>query len=302
MKKFLCYDTNDAASGKISVDSRGMLKPNSTVPSGSTPYQQLVTDGTGTAKWEDRLAYTAIGYGEIVPEQTYSFSPSGPFYAASFEGVTLMDGETYSVKFDGQLYDCVWQYNERLQQNVFGNFSWMGLEDTGEPFFGMSGNNGELVIGTTDTSSEHTLSISGKAETINKIPEKYLPVASSGHYGVVDRDSIVVPYEFAESVEKNVMENALKEVQLAKAMVRWGTRIIREAAFLVNGGIVVRFDDDPNNQYEYKPKNGTYNISKYESIRYPKTFTLQSSTSGSSKKFKITVDDSGAITATAVTS
>ena len=31
MKKFLCYDTNDAASGKINVDSRGILKPNSGV-------------------------------------------------------------------------------------------------------------------------------------------------------------------------------------------------------------------------------------------------------------------------------
>ena len=52
MKKFLCYDTNDAASGKINVDNRGMLKPNSTVPStNGTPYQQLVTDGDGTAKW-----------------------------------------------------------------------------------------------------------------------------------------------------------------------------------------------------------------------------------------------------------
>ena len=57
MKKFLCYDTNDAASGKINVDNRGMLKPNSTVPSGSAPYQQLVTDGNGNATWEDRLAY-----------------------------------------------------------------------------------------------------------------------------------------------------------------------------------------------------------------------------------------------------
>ena len=27
MKKFLCYDTNDAASGKINVDNRGILKP-----------------------------------------------------------------------------------------------------------------------------------------------------------------------------------------------------------------------------------------------------------------------------------
>ena len=58
MKKFLCYDTNDAASGKINVGVNGILKPNSTVPSSSgTPYQQLVTDGEGGVKWEDRLAY-----------------------------------------------------------------------------------------------------------------------------------------------------------------------------------------------------------------------------------------------------
>ena len=58
MKKFLCYDTNDAASGKINVSTNGMLKPNSTVPStNGTAYQQLVTDGDGSVKWEDRLAY-----------------------------------------------------------------------------------------------------------------------------------------------------------------------------------------------------------------------------------------------------
>ena len=58
MKKFLCYDTNDVASGKIDVDSRGVLKSaGSSVPSGGAPYQQLVTDGTGNVKWEDRLAY-----------------------------------------------------------------------------------------------------------------------------------------------------------------------------------------------------------------------------------------------------
>lgn len=58
MKKFLCYDTEQAASGKINVDNRGMLKPNSTVPStNGASYQQLVTDGDGNVKWEDRLAY-----------------------------------------------------------------------------------------------------------------------------------------------------------------------------------------------------------------------------------------------------
>ena len=58
MKKFLCYDTNDAASGKINVGASGVLKPNSTVPStNGSSYQQLVTDSDGNAKWEDRLAY-----------------------------------------------------------------------------------------------------------------------------------------------------------------------------------------------------------------------------------------------------
>ena len=58
MKKFLCYDTNDAASGRVNVSANGVLKPNATVPStNGTPYQYLVTDGEGNAKWEDRLAY-----------------------------------------------------------------------------------------------------------------------------------------------------------------------------------------------------------------------------------------------------
>ena len=59
MKKFLCYDTNDAASGKIGINSNGVLSPNATVPStNGEPYQQLVTDGEGNVKWEDRLAYS----------------------------------------------------------------------------------------------------------------------------------------------------------------------------------------------------------------------------------------------------
>ena len=58
MKRFLCYDTNDAASGKINVSANGVFSPNATVPStNGTAYQQLVTDGKGGVKWEDRLAY-----------------------------------------------------------------------------------------------------------------------------------------------------------------------------------------------------------------------------------------------------
>ena len=58
MKKFLCYDTNDAASGKINVSPNGVLRPNSTVPvTNGSANQYLVTDSNGNMKWEDRLAY-----------------------------------------------------------------------------------------------------------------------------------------------------------------------------------------------------------------------------------------------------
>ena len=33
------------------------LSKGSDLPTGDTPYQQLVTDGVGNTKWEDRLAY-----------------------------------------------------------------------------------------------------------------------------------------------------------------------------------------------------------------------------------------------------
>ena len=58
MRKFLCYDTEQATRGEINVDNRGMLRSNSTVPStnGST-NQHLVTDSNGNMKWEYRLAY-----------------------------------------------------------------------------------------------------------------------------------------------------------------------------------------------------------------------------------------------------
>ena len=75
MKKFLCYDTNDAASGKINVSTNGVLKPNSTVPStNGASYQQLVTDGSGNTKWEDRLFYTGDPMEtEIIPAMAFVF-------------------------------------------------------------------------------------------------------------------------------------------------------------------------------------------------------------------------------------
>ena len=46
---------------------------------------------------------------------------------------------------------------------------------------------------------------------------------------------------------------------------------------------------------------GTYDGSEALTVEIPETFILHSSTAGSTKKFKITVDDSGTLSATEVT-
>ena len=94
MKKFLCYDTNDAASGKINVDNRGMLKPNSTVPStNGAANQYLVTDEDGKVKWEDRLAYEVTGWKDF----TISLG-----MGTEITGFTMPPvGDTVTVKVNG---------------------------------------------------------------------------------------------------------------------------------------------------------------------------------------------------------
>ena len=46
---------------------------------------------------------------------------------------------------------------------------------------------------------------------------------------------------------------------------------------------------------------GTYDGSEALTVEIPETFILHSSTAGSTKKFKITVDDAGTLSATEVT-
>ena len=96
MKKFLCYDTNDAASGKINVSVNGVLKPNSTVPStNGAANQYLVTDDKGEVRWEDRLTYEYTGWKDFVLD-------SSTTAGIEITGFTMpLVGDTVTVKVDG---------------------------------------------------------------------------------------------------------------------------------------------------------------------------------------------------------
>ena len=181
MKKFLCYDTNDAASGKINVDNRGMLKPNSTVPSGSTPYQQLVTDGNGNTQWEDRLAYVVTEEQAIFSREDIAFTEGNGRYGAGPLDMpeTISVGEKVRVDFDGETYDCI-AYNDPLDLDhtvYIGNGFIIGMpNDTGEPFVIQNPTGPtEIVIVTNLTNPSHTVSITKVVETVHTIPQKFLP-------------------------------------------------------------------------------------------------------------------------------
>ena len=145
------------------------------LPTGGAPYQQLVTDGDGNAKWENRLAYeTEPVVTEIVPEETVAFSDSdfgkSAMWPPTFNPVA---GSIYIVRIDGAEYTC--QCVEAEGHFAFGNFSITGAgDDTGEPFFAFN-NFGPWAFVSSDSASEHTISISWMQVSISKIDEKYLP-------------------------------------------------------------------------------------------------------------------------------
>ena len=174
MKKFLCYDTNDAASGKINVSSNGVLSPNATVPStNGASYQQLVTDGDGNTKWEDRLAYesdpvlttlieelTVVGgEGQVEDERTVDV-----FYK------DLRVGTITHIVYDGVSYECeVKAYGDN---KYIGNIGIAGADNTGEPFV-ILWESGIMIVAADD--GEHNISVSYEKRDVHKIDEKYLP-------------------------------------------------------------------------------------------------------------------------------
>ena len=206
MKRFLCYDTNDAASGKIGVNSNGVLSPNATVPStNGASYQQLVTDSSGDTKWEDRLAYKGVALTEKIVQTSVAFStvsagdgniesqksiPLDYFNMTVPELVLTLDGVEYRLKqYDGNV-PC---YGNPYLVDIDGRGS-----DTGEPVCVYMDYNIEsfatsCIIYTTLPGNSHDVAISVYDEVVKKIGEEYMPD---------DMDSIILKSSTSSSTKK----------------------------------------------------------------------------------------------------
>lgn len=182
MRKFLCYDTNDAASGKIGVNSNGVLSPNATVPStNGAPYQQLVTDGDGGVKWEDRLVYDNK---TVLVEQTkitnagresiidLSLLANGSFVTVNIDGteynVTLEEGGEYMLGTGTS--NCYYHIGHSGGINISSKTTFA----SGYPFFVVIDEDGACMVlfDGESVGTEHTFGV--YAGEIKQIDPKYI--------------------------------------------------------------------------------------------------------------------------------
>ena len=184
MKKFLCYDTNDAASGKINVNSNGILKPNSTLPStNGSANQQLVTDSFGNVKWDERLAYEksriVADYGDGL--KYVKVADDVPDWVS--EGVEVTLGLPNGITITSNLQRPI--PNIECYADEFGPPYVMFLSNEGFYVFPEKGvyfikdlaegedSYLESVAPTTDASAKITWD--GSFREVKKIDEKFLP-------------------------------------------------------------------------------------------------------------------------------
>ena len=147
-------------------------------------------DETAQDYVKNRPFYASAVETVLVEESTVSFVEFNGVYMAEFPSTfEATVGETYKVSWDGTAYECTCVRIEDFL--CIGNLSMIGLgSDTGEPFFMQVYNGSGILIGTPDTSASHTLSISGIAQEVVKIDEKYLPTIPTDKLPMIPTDKL----------------------------------------------------------------------------------------------------------------
>ena len=296
----------------------------------------------------------------LMEEQQVAFELSeneGVYMAPVTNAFEIVDGQTYTVNWDGTEYECVCSVFNSMP--VLGNLSIAGMgADTGEPF--MYGYDARRAVGTfltLDTAASHTISVKTTEEIVTPIDEKYLPENLATK---ADVENVQTTANNAQTTAENAQSTANNAQTTADAAL---PKSGGEMSGIIESSSEIRFPRKYNS--DSPPIDGlriTSNItsktlsnrlksegvtpsifSKIETIvtwldgitiyspnkmsngntitisadgeridfigvnaKKPITISakdiiLQSSTANSTKKFKITVDDTGTLKATEVT-
>ena len=158
-------------------------------------YQQLVTDGTGTAKWEDRLAYEGTNWKDFVLDSSTTFP-------TKITGFTMPPvGDTVTVKVDGvESVETV-----KSGKGEGPSYSYIGSTDMAGMASGTEGwcifciDGTEEVYGLTNV----PVTISLLVAEIHKIKYEYLPddlLKSPYPIQIVNFDDFLYSFGFKDSV------------------------------------------------------------------------------------------------------
>lgn len=110
----------------------------------------------------------------LIPEQTVAFEDMGGLMGSiSPVAVDLVEGQSYTVNFDGVTYQCVCKMFSGAYLYI-GSPTIFELEDTGEPFIYLYVN-GQSMWGAYNAETEHVVSVSITAVHIVPIDDKFIP-------------------------------------------------------------------------------------------------------------------------------
>ena len=305
MKKFLCYDTNDAISGKISVNSNGVLKPNSTVPStNGAANQYLVTDDKGEVRWEDRLAYEhtewkdfALNYTTAGIEITgFTMPPVGDTVTVKVDGVESVETVTFLKVDDHRYIRYIGKSPLAITQGAPGwSIAWRS-ED-------------EQVFGIAKVPTTVSLSVTGQHKIDqNLIPPQTVYVNATGGNDTNGDGSFFTDValdktydEISALLSHGVDVKIIRENVILNYLYFSEKAIIFSAYGPLGEPVTVMCSIRADNSAFLAVDNladSFLSIGDNGELVVP--LILKSGTPGSSKKFKITVDDAGAISATEV--
>ena len=293
----------------------------------------------------------------LMEEQQVAFTLNGGVYVAPLTNAfEIVDGQTYTVNWDGAEYECVGFVMD--SDPGFGNLSIIGAgEDTGVPFLCIYGN-----IFTLDTSASHTISVKTTAEAITPMAEEFIP---SGVTAVMENAQTAAnSAQAVANINKEVLDCAFSSVAIFTfdkqtsgrdtfnfngfnyykisdfnpapddvisftgtkesganySEITAGSNCVRYGFFIVvasAGGCSLPITEAATGsftapsaglyaQYEVDNTDQTAGTGEFTLREATGSFSitglfLKSSTADSTKKFKITVDDAGTLSATEVT-
>ena len=316
----------DAACGVLgSYEQYLTLKAKTPADAGA--HQMLVTDENGVSKWEDKMMWVGPGFVPMGKQTGYSISnyySNAKSYYGSVTG-NLRPNEEFKITWDGVDYIVIPDNN-----GACGNPHLMSVdeEDNGLPFYFTNATKYAKVY--ANTSGTHYIKFWEHGNEYRTFGNEYIPQSCVVNYAQYKEQSLLLGNQEFLPVAGSVNPQQSFAVFSNKASGTYSTAMglqneakgqnsfcigMNNVSYAPYSFVTGKYaNNDTSKKYAFIIGNGT-NASARADINtvdwngngwFAGTVEgtgviVKSSTEGSSKRFKISVDDSGTITATEVT-